>query len=198
MQPLPRAHAAFLNFSADLYCSGAQEQSCAVPGGARWLPGKCNWWQPSATVDRFTPAWEANTNGDAKRCMNATGHRCFQSDRWVPNAAGYRRFDAAASARCMRGKRVLVRWPFSNPEVRLMLAMPSQRLPFPSVADCRRFDDQGHVSCADGRRWPTHLARPEAARRGVERLRMATKAAVRHQGDGQVWRLQWRPNVQST
>ena len=100
---------AFLNFSADLYCSGAQEQSCATPGGARSLPGKCHWWQPSTTVGRFTPAWEDdNTNGDAKRCMNATGHHCFQSDRWVPTAAGYRRFDAAASSRCMRGKRVLI------------------------------------------------------------------------------------------
>ena len=86
-------------FSAQLYCSGAEEQRCAVQGGARRAEaGRCHWWRRSEADGTFSPLAD-----DANSSTNKG-----QKDRWMPDFAGFRRFGPAESGRCMRGKRLLI------------------------------------------------------------------------------------------
>ena len=85
------------NFAAQLYCAGAEEQTC--PGGGR--AGTCYWYQRSLkaiTATDMNISW-------------AELSRRMPSDRWDPvraGAHGFRYYDKTAAAECLAGKRVHV------------------------------------------------------------------------------------------
>ena len=99
----------FRRFSAQLYCSGAEENACATPAG-RQSAGQCFWfkgsgtnWQPLAASEVVHP----NEDGGKAKAR-------FPADRWDPLLApgadktGYRYFGREEAAHCLRHKRVLV------------------------------------------------------------------------------------------
>jgi len=94
----------FRHFSDQLYCSGAQQQWCVLPGDAARgasgsHPGECLWHKPDST---------AVLHED----MLASSRPRWTRDRWDPAAAGVnvdlRRFDPADAAACLRGKHVMI------------------------------------------------------------------------------------------
>lgn len=88
----------FRHFSAQLYCSGAELQTCPDGGPA----GICYWHRPSGTL--LTPLKAADANASWPERS-----RKFPSDRWDParsGATGFRYFDREAAAACIRGKRI--------------------------------------------------------------------------------------------
>lgn len=89
----------FRQFSANLYCAGAEEQRC--PTGEP--PGICYWQRPDAR-GQLTPLVTA----DANRSWNENV-RLYPRDRWDPlrkGVGGFRYFGREEAERCVRGKRI--------------------------------------------------------------------------------------------
>jgi len=84
-------------FSAGLYCGGAIDHHCPLPGGRRGVSGECFWlrekgnsWSPVATHDM------------------QSSHLRNDLDRWDPSAfgqEGFRRFNKREAAQCLRPRR---------------------------------------------------------------------------------------------
>ena len=95
----------FHNFSAQLYCAGAEEQRC--PGGAP--AGICHWLRPAArTAERNDLRFAPLTPADANRSWDVQS-RAYPTDRWDPTrigSTGFRYFGREAAGRCLRGKRI--------------------------------------------------------------------------------------------
>ena len=108
MRASPPTDAAFARFSAQLYCSGAEEQQCALPSGVRAPSGRCHWWRRTADDDGFVPLWEGSGANSSAAPLH-DGNSVGQHDRWMPaDAPGYRRMGANESRQCVRGKRLLL------------------------------------------------------------------------------------------
>ena len=97
----PATASTFRHFSAQLYCSGAEEQRC--PGGQP--AGVCYWHRPQpAGSQNYVPLVAA----DANRSWEENSRR-YPSDRWDPQRAhvpGFRYFGREEAARCVAGKRI--------------------------------------------------------------------------------------------
>ena len=97
--------ASFRHWSAQLYCSGVQEQRCAMPDGAREQSGHC-YWQRMNAAGVWQPLTGCNTTG----CSEADG-LFGKRDRFNPEAfgaPGYRRLQRDAAAQCVHGKKILL------------------------------------------------------------------------------------------
>lgn len=102
----------FVDFSSELYCSGAEEGRCARDG-QRELPGQCYWLkqQPNATNATLAGGWARVSKRDVTSVRVANkGRDVFAWQRFDPTDAvpGYVHFSAPQAASCMRGRRVLL------------------------------------------------------------------------------------------
>lgn len=79
---------AFLRFSEQLYCAGAEERRCPLPNGGRTEAGSCYWRSTTnrTSLPRPTDEWDPEEVG----------------------AGGYRRIRRSEANECAHGKRVLL------------------------------------------------------------------------------------------
>eukprot|EP00966_Prymnesium_polylepis_P187080 4336800-Prymnesium_polylepis.1 len=96
-----------LEFSAQLFCSGALEQRCSLAAhNISTTAGTCLWYKPSAK-----PVREVDMNRSIGESHAQTIVRRWPSDLWDPIASampGFRYFGPRAAQECVRGKRVLI------------------------------------------------------------------------------------------
>ena len=108
--------ASFLDFSTQLYCSGAEEGLCALPDGSRQLPGQCHWLkagtknmsQANATI---RGGWVKVTKHDLTMVKTGNkGRDVWAGQRFEPSEVvpGYVHFRVPDAAQCLRGKRILL------------------------------------------------------------------------------------------
>lgn len=106
----------FADFSVQLYCSGVVKQLCALPDGARQLPGQCFWLTP--INESFASASRPSTNNgwrevtaDEVRNHSRLGNREWFAEQYfdpTPAVPSFVHYRPDSVARCMRGKRLLL------------------------------------------------------------------------------------------
>ena len=111
---LPVGHSgSFRHFAAQLYCSGAEQQTC--PDGEP--AGKCYWYKKSSrAIWPISPSHASFDAVNTERDLNKTFFweeisRRMPSDRWDPvraGARGFKYFGREAAATCLRGRRIHV------------------------------------------------------------------------------------------
>ena len=87
-------------FSAGLYCGGAVDHRCPLPGGRRGLPGECFWLREKG--NSWSPVAALNAHD------MQSSHLRDDLDRWDPSAfgqEGFRRFNKREAAQCLRPRR---------------------------------------------------------------------------------------------
>ena len=84
-------------FSAGLYCGGAVDHHCPLPGSHRGVPGACFWLREKGN------SWSPVAAHDMQ-----SSHLRKDLDRWDPSAfgqEGFRRFNKREAAQCLQRQR---------------------------------------------------------------------------------------------